>query len=151
MTSKPRNSEEAGSADPAEFYRETVLRHSVEPVGYRKAIEATHEAERFNPLCGDRVTLRFRVEQARIEDAAFEGEACAICLASASLLCAHAPGMDPAGLITAGDRLKTLLDGQDVDDVSPDLRSLAGVHRYPSRIRCALLPWEAAEKALGED
>ena len=148
MMSKSAESEIPGAANPAEFYRETVLRHSVEPVGFHKAIDVTHEAERYNPLCGDRVTVKFHVEENVIEDAAFEGEACAICLASASLLCAHAPGLSPAELAHTGQQLGALLDGQDAGEVSADLRSLAGVRRYPSRIRCALLPWEAAGKAL---
>lgn len=147
MTSDTRNSEKT---DPTEFYRETVLRHSVEPVGYHQAIEATHEAERYNPLCGDRVTLKFHVTRERIEEAAFEGEACAICLASASLLCEHAPGLTPAELQRTGESLGALLSGEEVEAIDADLRSLAGVRKYPSRIRCAQLPWEAAEKALSD-
>lgn len=150
MMSKPRDSEHPGGG-PAEFYRETVLRHSVSPTGFRRAIEATHEGECYNPLCGDRVTVRFRVEDGRIGAAAFDGEACAICLASASMLCAHAPGRTVRELGATRDWLKGLLDGRERTDGDPELLALAGVRRYPSRIRCALLPWEAAEKALAPD
>jgi nitrogen fixation NifU-like protein len=153
MTSEPRKT--AGgeaSADPADFYRETVLRHSVDPVGFRQDIGATHHGECYNPLCGDRVTVMFRLSGERIEAAAFDGEACAICLASASLLCAHAPGQTTANFEATRGWLEALLRGPEPDEDParghPDLRSLAGVRRYPSRIRCALLPWEAAREAL---
>lgn len=135
--------------DPAEFYRDTVLRHSVEPVGFRRDIGATHEAECYNPLCGDRVTVKFRLEDDHIADAAFDAEACAICMASASMLCAHAPGQQRLEFVGTGAWLEALLNGTDHPGGNADLRSLAGVRRYPSRIRCALLPWEAAKKALG--
>ena len=73
----------------AEFYRDTILRHSVQPVGFQAPIEATHENEQYNPLCGDRVTIKFQVREDEIEATAYDGAACAICLASASLVCAE--------------------------------------------------------------
>jgi len=82
--------------DLAEFYRETILRHSVEPVGFKASIEATHENEQYNPLCGDRVLVRLQVERDEIKAAAFDGAACAICMASASLLCEEAQGKNVA-------------------------------------------------------
>ncbi|MEJ8569797.1 Fe-S cluster assembly sulfur transfer protein SufU [Elongatibacter sediminis] len=136
--------------NPAEFYRETVLQHSVEPVGFQAEIEPTHAAERYNPLCGDRVTVRFRVAGDRIEAAAFDGEACAICLASASLLCEKTPGHTLSELQSTSQWLESLLQGEDQEGGDDDLRALSGVRRYPSRIRCALLPWEAAGLAVSE-
>ena len=136
------------AADPAEFYRETVLRHSVKPVGFRSDIGATHRAECYNPLCGDRVTVMLRLDGEAVTAAAFDAEACAICMASASMLCAHAPGRTRGDIVATSGWLKVLLSGNDGPGGDSDLRSLAGVRRYPSRIRCALLPWEAAVKAL---
>ncbi len=147
---EPKPAPSSSTDDPAAFYRDTVLQHSVEPVGFRAEIEPTHEAERYNPLCGDRVTLRFRVAGEQIEAAAFDGEACAICLASASLLCAKAPGQSIVQLEDTGEGLKALLEGSERTDVDTELRALSGVRRYRSRIRCALLPWEAAHIALSE-
>jgi len=132
----------------AEFYRETVLRHSVEPVGFQAEIEATHENEQYNPLCGDRVSMRFQVEGDEIRAAAFDGAACAICMASASMLCAEATGKNISRIQAIYEWLQKALKGSDEAAGPESLHALLGVRRYPSRIKCALLPWVAAVKAL---
>ena len=132
----------------AEFYRETILRHSVEPVGFQTEIEATHENEQYNPLCGDRVTVRFKVTGDEVEAAAFDGAACAICMASASLLCAETAGKKVAFVQATHDWLKQALSSPESTDGPRSLQALLGVRRYPSRIKCAMLPWIAAVKAL---
>jgi nitrogen fixation NifU-like protein len=133
----------------ADFYRETVLRHSVEPVGFQADIQATHENEQYNPLCGDRILLRFQVVGDEIEAAAFDGAACAICLASASLLCEEAPGKKVHHVHATHDWLQKALKGKEETQGPESLQALLGVRRYPSRIKCAMLPWIAAVKALG--
>jgi nitrogen fixation NifU-like protein len=133
----------------AEFYRETIMRHSLEPVGFQAHIEATHENEQYNPLCGDRVTIRFQVRGDEIEAAAFDGAACAICLASASLVCAEAPGHSLDFVRSTHDWLQQALKGKQAEAGPKALQALLGVRRYPSRIKCAMLPWIAAIKALG--
>jgi nitrogen fixation NifU-like protein len=133
----------------ADFYRETVLRHSVEPVGFQADILATHENEQYNPLCGDRVLLRFQVAGDKIEAAAFDGAACAICMASASLLCEDAAGKKVSHVHATHDWLQKALKGKEETQGPQSLQALLGVRRYPSRIKCAMLPWIAAVKALG--
>jgi len=145
MSDRPQ---EQAERDLAEFYRETVLRHSVEPVGFRVDIEATHENEQYNPLCGDRVLMRFQVDGDEIKTAAFDGAACAICMASASMLCAEASGQKVSGIRAMHDWLQKTLKGSDETGGPESLQALLGVRRYPSRIKCALLPWIAAVKAL---
>jgi len=193
--------------DLAGLYRAAIRQHAAAPVGYRQPIAATHRHEEYNPLCGDRVELQLQVSGAQIEAAAFDGEGCAICMASASLLCSLAPGRTieallqlgqdlhhaldiPAGAAvgaasaaitgtpvgaasaaitgtpvggasaamgaekdTGGSRLKPLLQPlpqQEIDGAGlPEaMRALLGVRPYPSRVRCATLPWTAAERAL---
>jgi len=134
----------------AEFYRETILRHSVNPVGYQLSIDATHQNEQYNPLCGDRVNVRFHIKGEDIEAAAFDGEACAICMASASLLCAQVAGKKRHFVRSTHDWLQRALAGEVVAAGPKDLQALLGVRRYPSRIKCAMLPWIAALKALME-
>jgi nitrogen fixation NifU-like protein len=132
------------------------MRHAREPVGYCLPIESTHRHEEHNPQCGDRVVMKFRVAGERIEAAAFEGEACAICMASASMLCEEFAegivedlvGMHDALLLSLGARVS----GDDNTTQRPaptvQLSALLGVKKYPSRIRCATLPWTAALRAL---
>ena len=160
------------AGDLAHLYRDAIRQHSSNPVGYRRDIDATHRREEYNPQCGDRIDVLLRIAGEQVEAAAFDGEACAICMASASLLCSLAPGRsvseledmgmglqealsDPVGAASAAigsddietgqSRLKPLPQGP---LVHPDLRPLLGVRPYPSRVRCATLPWTAASRAL---
>jgi nitrogen fixation NifU-like protein len=130
------------------LYRDSIRRHADQPVGYRRAIEATHQFEADNPQCGDRILMQLRVREGHVEEAAFEGEACAICMASASLLCENVPGKPGNELENIHDRLQAALTGDAEDEAPVELKALLGVKPYPSRIRCATLPWEAACRAL---
>ena len=151
MSEPPVNGPQDAQAERelAEFYRETILRHSVEPVGFQAPIDATHENEQYNPLCGDRVTVRFQVHGDEIKAAAFDGAACAICMASASLLCEHAAGKRLGFIRTTHDWLQQALKGIETAAGPEALKALLAVRRYPSRVKCVMLPWIAALKALG--
>ena len=130
------------------LYLEAIKQHAADPTGFRQEIDATHQFEEYNPLCGDRILVQLRITQELVEAAAFEGEACAICMASASLLCGNIPGKSVRHLRELHERLLTALDSDhDSDGIDP-LKPLLGVRSYPSRIRCATLPWSAASKAL---
>ncbi len=132
----------------ANLYRDAVINHAVEPVGYRQDINPSHRCELYNPLCGDRVEVQFRLVDEVIEAAAFDGEACAICMASASMLCEAAPGRTPAQMQEQNDLLIAALNDKQSKPGLESLQALLAVRRYPARIRCALLPWEAAVKAV---
>ncbi len=92
--------------------------------------------------------MALKLSAGMIEDIAFDGEACTICLASASLLCEIAPGRAVDHFRELHARLAAALNGRAELDASHPLAPLLGVRPYPSRIRCATLPWEAAEKAM---
>jgi nitrogen fixation NifU-like protein len=130
------------------LYQDAIRRHASDPVGFRDEIVVTHRHEIHNPQCGDRIEVRFRVTGDFIEAAAFEGEACAICMASASMLCETSADATISDVLDLHDRLATSLDGSEELDGVEALKPLLGVRPYPSRKRCATLPWEAARKAL---
>jgi nitrogen fixation NifU-like protein len=136
---------------PEQLYREAIRRHAAEPVGYGRAIQATHRHEAYNPLCGDRILLQLRVAGSVIEALSFEGEACAICLASASLLCAEMEGRPPTSLGRVHDQLERALNDSAAELEVEALEALLGVRPYPSRIQCAMLPWKAGVTALEAD
>ena len=125
------------------LYREVILQHAQLPIGFRKAIRETHRSEQFNPLCGDRVLLLLEMDGEVVVDAAFDGESCVICKASASLLCEQAPGQSMGELNKTHHWLELALQGNEIPPRCEALLPLMGVRRYPSRIQCALLPWEA--------
>jgi nitrogen fixation NifU-like protein len=132
----------------ANLYREAVINHAVAPVGYRQDISPTHRCELYNPLCGDKVEVQFRLADEVIEAAAFDGEACAICMASASMLCEAAPGKTRNQISEQNEQLIAALKDKQSKPGLESLQALLAVRRYPARIRCALLPWEAAIKAI---
>lgn len=134
-----------------QLYRESIRQHAADPVGFRKKIQQTHHYEGLNPQCGDRVEIFLKITDGMIDDIAFEGEACTICMASASLMCEHAAGQAVAAF---GERKQTLESALREREEPADIGSLSpllGVRPYPSRIQCATLPWSTAEKALKND
>jgi len=138
-----------GSVDDlSRLYREIILQHSSQPVGFHKSIKETCRHEQFNPLCGDRIVIMLQVDGETIRDAAFEGESCAICKASASLLCELIPGERVEKFGRTHDWLKNSLVSNEETDGPDGLKALLGVRKYPSRIECVTLPWTAAAKAL---
>jgi nitrogen fixation NifU-like protein len=130
-----------------DLYREAILRHAAEPAGYRKPVAATHRCEGHNPFCGDRVEIMIQLAGDVVQDVGFDGEACSICLASASLLCEQTPGASVDELLELKARLERAL-GESGDEGIGALSPLLGVRPYPSRVQCALLPWQTAERAL---
>jgi len=138
-----------GSVDDlSRLYREVILQHSSQPVGFHKTIRETCRNEQFNPLCGDRIVIMLQVDEGMIQDAAFDGESCAICTASASLLCELVPGGSLEDFGKTRNWLERALVSNDEADGPQSLQALLGVRRYPSRIKCVTLPWTAAVKAL---
>jgi nitrogen fixation NifU-like protein len=135
-------------SDLNRLYLEAIRKHAAHPVGFGQEIEPTHQHEEYNPLCGDRIRVQLRISSGQIEAAAFQGEACAICMASASLLCECIPGHPVEHLQTLRRRLTESLEGKDLSDDIETLKPLLGVRPYPSRIRCATMPWSAACAAL---
>jgi nitrogen fixation NifU-like protein len=130
------------------LYRDAIRRHAAEPMGYQRNIEATHRNEVYNPQCGDRIEILLLIADDEVVNNAFLGEACAICMASASLLCEATKGASVANLRELHDQLCAALAGHGNLQNAEVLQPLLGVRPYPSRIRCATLPWSAALGAL---
>ena len=130
-----------------------ILEHAQAPRHQGPLADATHHARVDNPLCGDRVTMRLRLSDGRIEAARFEGHGCAIALASASMLAGLVEGRDATEARALGAELERLL-GDDAAHAAADrarlgdLVALEGTRAFPTRIRCATLPWEALRRAL---
>ena len=133
--------------DLAQLYLDAIKQHAADPVGFRQEIDATHQHEEYNPLCGDRIVLQLRINSGRIEAAAFDGEACTICLASSSMLCENVPGHPVEDLLDQQQQLSNALESGKGSPAIDALTPLLGVRSYPSRIQCATLPWKAAARA----
>lgn len=137
-----------------DLYKDIIVDHNKSPRNFRRIAEPTHQAEGFNPLCGDKLKLYLTVRDGVIEDVAFEGSGCAISVASASLLTEALRGKKPAEAEIMFERMRTLFTDSDapVDiDVLGKLAALGGVRAYPSRVKCAALSWHALHAALNPD
>lgn len=131
-----------------QLYAEVIREHAANPVGYQPAFDATHRHEALNPLCGDRVVILGRLVDEQIEAIGFEGEACTICMASASLLCQCVGGAPIAQLKRTQQAFSAALEGQELPEDLEALNALVAVRQYPSRVQCATLPWGAAIQAF---
>ncbi len=133
----------------SDLYQAALLDHAKHPRNFGPLPGADREAAAANPLCGDELTLRLRIASGRIAAIAFEGQGCAICLASASMMTAVTKGGSESDARDWMRRVEALVRGEGDSADLGDLAALGGVARYPSRAACALLAWNALASALG--
>jgi nitrogen fixation NifU-like protein len=133
-----------------DLYRDVILDHNRRPRNFGVLEPADASVEGFNPMCGDRLTVRLRIEDGRISDIRFEGQGCAISTASASLMTEAVKGKTRDAALELFDRVHQLL----TDDAAPPadelgkLAALSGVREYPARVKCASLCWHTLASAL---
>jgi nitrogen fixation protein NifU and related proteins len=136
-----------------QLYQEMVVEHKRAPRHFGTLTAPTNEARGRNPQCGDDVQVQLRLQDGRVADVAFSGQGCAICIASASMMTEAILGRDVETACALQQRFRAVLTGQAEPETADlgKLVSLAGVCRYPSRIKCALLGWHALMHAIGEN
>ena len=139
-------------ADLRELYQELILDHHRRPRNCRRPEDSNMQADGFNPLCGDKVTVFLRVEDGIVRDIAFQGSGCAISTASASMMTESLKGKSEAEAARIFERFHDLVTGRDSgDDHHVGLGKLevfAGVREYPVRVKCATLAWHTMRAAL---
>lgn len=137
-----------------ELYREVILDHYSHPRNRGVADPADAKREGANPLCGDEITVSVRVRDGVIEDVRFEGKGCSISQASASMMTEQLKGKPLAEanrLIAAFKAMMHTPSGAEpAADELGDLVALAGVRKFPVRVKCATLSWITLEMALQE-
>ncbi|MFC5500752.1 Fe-S cluster assembly sulfur transfer protein SufU [Lysinimonas soli] len=145
------------SSELEELYREVILDHSRRPHGYGLLGGTAATSHQINPTCGDELTVELHLEPgpdgvARVVSANWEGHGCAISQASASLLSDLASGLTVDELASRIDAFRDAMRSRGAiapsEELFGDASVLAGVSRYPARVKCAMLGWVAAEQAL---
>lgn len=136
--------------DLSDLYQEVILDHSKSPRNFRRIEHANYTAKGYNPLCGDEVMLYLVVDDAgTIREIAFEGSGCAISKASASLLTSALQGKSKEEVKEIFDKVHEMVTTGKADQEGlGKLTVFAGVHKFPSRVKCAILPWHAAVAAV---
>ncbi len=140
----------------AKLYQDVILSHHRAPHHFGPLDGATHRARLSNPLCGDEVIISAVVEGSNVSVCHFEGHGCALCRASASLLTDAVCGQNIQAISQLCEQLLAFLappegttEASQPSTELGDLAALSGVREYPSRRRCATLPWEALRLAIG--
>ena len=139
-----------------ELYQEIILDHGKNPRNLRKTENFNKDAKGHNPLCGDKVHIYLKLnDNKKVEDISFEGQGCAISMASASIMTDLLKGKeekevkeivnDFLEMIKEKDEIKTNLLK---DDEKTKLMCLSGVKQYPMRVKCATLSWHTLTSAI---
>jgi nitrogen fixation NifU-like protein len=141
-------------SDLRELYQETILDHGKRPRHFERMDDAHRSAEGHNPLCGDRITIFVKIDGDRITRVTFQGNGCAISVASASLMAEALTGrrVDEAQRLFAA--FHDLVTGGGAPDGAPalgKLEALGGVREFPIRVKCATLAWHTLRAALESD
>jgi nitrogen fixation NifU-like protein len=137
--------------DLRQLYQETILDHGRRPRNFGAMDDATHQADGYNPLCGDKVHLYLKVNDGVVEELKFEGQGCAISTSSASLMTEALKGRSVQEARDLFARVHAMLTGKQIDGEAAKLGKLAvfeGVKKYPLRVKCATLAWHTLENAL---
>ena len=136
----------------SDLYQEVILDHNRRPRNWGTLADATHQADGYNPLCGDKLKLALRIGADRIDAIAFEGSGCAISKASASLMTDAVKGHTTIEAMEIFDRVHAMLTtpiSEPVDEESVGkLAVLAGVREFPTRVKCASLAWHTLKSAI---
>jgi nitrogen fixation NifU-like protein len=133
------------------LYQELILDHYRRPRNKGVLEHPTHTIALNNPLCGDEIDLQLRVEGDLIKEVRFIGRGCSISQAAASMMTQIVKEKRLVDALALADRMSAMMRGDETaagDKALGDLRALAGVAKFPVRVKCALLPWNALKDAV---
>jgi nitrogen fixation protein NifU and related proteins len=133
------------------LYQELILDHYRRPRNKGALTHATHSVSLNNPLCGDEIDLQLRVDGDVIKEVGFVGRGCSISQASASMMTQLLKERTVPQALALVERMGAMMHGDEAaasDKALGELRALAGVSKFPVRIKCALLPWNALTDAI---
>ncbi len=137
----------------ADLFQEVILDHYRRPRNKGSLEEPTHTVTMNNPLCGDVIELSLSVQGDRIDEVRYEGRGCSISQAAVSMMTERLKGAKLGEARALSEKFTRLLHGEEDlqrDEKLGDLRALAGVSKFPVRIKCALLGFNCLDELVGE-
>lgn len=137
--------------DLNDLYQQVILEHCRKPRNFHELPAATCSAQGHNPLCGDQLKLFLAIDGDKIKEASFVGSGCCISKASASLLTESVKGKTKAEVQNTFDLVHEMVTTGEVKGDVGKLTVFAGVHKYPARVKCAILSWHALMAAIKGD
>ena len=133
-----------------DLFQDIILEHYKRPRNKGSLEDATVDVHMNNPTCGDEIHLYLKVEGGVVRDVAFEGEGCSISQSSISMMTQILKDQPVEDGLQIAERFKEMMHGDEAaakDSGLKDARALAGVSKFPTRVKCALLGWNAFEEA----
>lgn len=135
-----------------ELYQEMIVDHGKRPRNFGKLSNANHCQAGHNPLCGDKLTLFILERDGNVEEICFEGNGCAISVASASLMTEAVKGKSIEEINQLFDLFHHLVtEGREPEVNMGKLAVFSGVAEFPVRVKCATLAWHTLKAALGNE
>ena len=136
-----------------DLYQELIIDHGTKPRNFGSLEQPCLSKQGHNPLCGDQLTVYIIEKNGIIEDIKFEGEGCAISMASASLMCQGIKGLTIEKFEQIFQQFHQCLttDAKSDSDILGKAEALLGVKQYPMRVKCATLAWHTLRAALNQD
>ena len=131
-----------------DLYQQLIIDHNQNPQNFGTLEDASHSAVGHNPLCGDVINVYLILKDNIIEDISFEGTGCAISKASASIMTGALKGLRVDEAEALFDNFHTLATTGESSGNMGKLSVLAGVHKYPARVKCATLSWHTFYGAI---
>jgi nitrogen fixation NifU-like protein len=135
------------------LYQDIILDHYRRPRNKGTLEHASVSIPMRNPFCGDEITLELEMDGDEISDVRFTGHGCSISQASASMMTELVKGRHASDIEHISERFRAMVMGDAEaagDSEIGKARALAGVARFPARVKCALLGWNALERGLVE-
>lgn len=137
-----------------QVFGEILADHHESPRHWGKLPAPAISEQGYNPLCGDKVTVCLRTKGDVLEECAFEGEGCSICMASASIMSEMVQNQPKDKVLKLIEAFREKMQGAETVEGLPaensdsDIVALYGIKKFPVRIKCALLPWTTLKKGL---
>lgn len=132
-----------------DLYRRVIMDHYKNPRNRGELGDESVSIQLNNPTCGDRISLQLQVKDGVVTDAKFTGEGCSISMSSASMMTEAVKGKRFEEALELAERFSALMKGEDVQfDELEDIEALSGVNKFPARIKCATLAWNALRKGV---
>lgn len=134
-----------------DLYRRVIMDHYKTPRNQGEFEEGTMTVSLNNPTCGDRISLHMQLENGVVVNAKFTGEGCSISIASASMMTDAVKGKSTEEALQLAEDFSGLMKGEPKEFEYEDIEALSGVNKFPARIKCATLAWNALRKSVEKD
>jgi nitrogen fixation NifU-like protein len=132
-----------------DLYRRVIMDHYKNPRNRGSLEDGSVTVNLNNPTCGDRISLQLHIEDGIVKNAKFTGEGCSISMSSASMMTDAVKGKSTEEALKLAEKFSSLMQGNaETFDEYEDIEALSGVNKFPARIKCATLAWNALRKGV---